>query len=179
MASQNFRRTWDPKKYQNEALERLQDKKQEAKTTPVDVTKEVLERNEVLRSKKVEIGRISFSRAGSNGSNFYCDICKVQNTDSISYISHLNSKNHNKTLGKQINVVEKSSLSQVRDRFELLKRKKTAKLPLPHEKLAKKPKIVKDEERKPATPRITAALDTETETMKSILGFSEFGSGKK
>jgi U4/U6.U5 tri-snRNP component SNU23 len=161
--AQSYRKTWDLKEVQLRALEREQNEKRGLQGEDQGVVKELLEKDLMLRSRPVVIGK-TFLKTSSSKKNFYCDICDVQTNDSVGYISHLNSKDHHKNLGKSINNVERSSLQQVQERFKLAKQKKmrNAKLQRP----AKKQKQDDGAQEKTTEDEIK---------LREIMGFQTFG----
>lgn len=51
---------------------------------------------------------------------FYCDTCRILYKDSHSYLNHINSKAHQKAIGRSMKV-EKASLDQVKERLNNIK----------------------------------------------------------
>lgn len=165
----NFRKTWDSKEYLAKAIQRIQNEQNVSQLQPKELTThKAIEWDKKLRRKKIAIGR-TVIKSSDPKKNFYCDICLVQSNDSLSYISHLNSKEHLKNIGKDL-YVERSSLKQVRERFELAKEKMTMEL-TPYERHVKMNKTKnKKTEEKPAIEEV----DEETARMNDIMGFSSF-----
>ncbi|KAJ3227905.1 zinc finger, matrin-type 2 [Clydaea vesicula] len=59
---------------------------------------------------------------GSREAGFYCEDCDVVLKDQVSYLDHINGRQHLKMIGVSMNV-EKSTLAQVKERFEEIKRR--------------------------------------------------------
>ena len=57
-----------------------------------------------------------------NRGGFYCELCNVELKDSNSYLDHINGKKHQSLLGMSMKA-ERATLTQVQEKFELLKRK--------------------------------------------------------
>jgi len=61
----------------------------------------------------------------SQQAGYFCSVCECVVKDSANYLDHINGKKHQRALGMSMRV-ERASLQQVQERFESLKRKKTA-----------------------------------------------------
>jgi U4/U6.U5 tri-snRNP component SNU23 len=57
---------------------------------------------------------------------FYCDVCDCLLKDSITYMDHINGKNHQKAMGMSMHV-ERSTVSQVKQRLQDIKQKQEEK----------------------------------------------------
>ncbi|KAG5675061.1 hypothetical protein PVAND_004998 [Polypedilum vanderplanki] len=164
----NFRRTWDKKEYQLKALKREQDEK-ESKNKVQEVTKELLEKDLKLRAKPVLIGKkISIKSSFSSKNNFHCEICNSTCNDSSSFILHLNSKYHQKNLGKNASNSERSSLKQVQEKFKQLKRKNEDSSKIIQAHPSKKSKNINNMEQNDIIE------DDEMKMMFETIGFTSF-----
>ena len=59
---------------------------------------------------------ISKTTAIEDSGGFYCEVCECNLKDSISYLDHINGKNHQKKLGFSMKV-KKSTVDDIVNRF--------------------------------------------------------------
>ncbi|ERN14255.1 zinc finger matrin-type protein 2 [Amborella trichopoda] len=125
------RRKWDREEYLQRAREREEQEeegrlKSKARVTPVQ--------RKPLKHRDYEVDLVS--RLGktqvvtpiaplSQQAGYYCGVCECVVKDSANYLDHINGKKHQRALGMSMRV-ERASLQQVQDRFEILKKRKVA-----------------------------------------------------
>lgn len=129
----NFRRTWDRDEYEKKAKERVQELEDEeddessSKGRPsAPVKRELLKRREYDVDLEVNLGKsvvITKTTPLSHTGGYYCNVCDCVVKDSVNFLDHINGKKHQRNLGMSMKV-ERSSLDQVKRRFELNKRKR-------------------------------------------------------
>jgi U4/U6.U5 tri-snRNP component SNU23 len=61
----------------------------------------------------------------SQQAGYFCSVCECVVKDSANYLDHINGKKHQRALGMSMRV-ERATLQQVQERFDILKRKKTS-----------------------------------------------------
>jgi U4/U6.U5 tri-snRNP component SNU23 len=123
----NFRRTWDTEEYEKLAKERLDNEGEEpaTKRSNVPIKRELLKPREHEVDLDSTLGKsvvITKSTPTSQQGGYFCNVCDCIVKDSINFLDHINGKKHQRNLGMSMRV-ERSSLDQVKKRFETNKRK--------------------------------------------------------
>lgn len=125
--SDNFRRTWDKEEYEKLAKSRLENEEEEKapKKSSIPVKRELLRPREYEVDLDSSLGKsvvITKSTPTALQGGYFCNVCDCIVKDSINFLDHINGKKHQRNLGMSMRV-ERSSLDQVKKRFEVNKRK--------------------------------------------------------
>jgi len=132
----NFRRTWDREEYEKKAKERAEeleddedddeDESSSKRRPSAPVKRELLKRRDYDVDLEANLGKsvvITKTTPLSHTGGYYCNVCDCVVKDSVNFLDHINGKKHQRNLGMSMRV-ERSSLDQVKRRFELNKRKR-------------------------------------------------------
>lgn len=195
MRPDDHRRKWDRAQYERIAQDRIKTLKKEGSPgDDVPATRELLKRRDYKVDLDSKLGKsvvISKTTPTSQSGGYYCNVCDCVVKDSINFLDHINGKKHQRNLGMSMKV-ERSSLDQVKSRFQTNKKKmeekqkdyeldvkvKEAKEEEERYKEYKKDKR-KDRKRKADEESEFEATDGIDDDMAAIMGFKGFGSGKK
>ncbi|KAK5175785.1 U4/U6.U5 snRNP associated protein [Saxophila tyrrhenica] len=139
----SFRKTWDRDEYAAKAASRDKKLQEEGKarheaklagkkyirraSTPPDARE--TEARKARLNVADQVGKTQLVPAGATqgkrgkGAGFYCDACDLTYKDNLQFVEHLNSKQHLVNTG-ETGEVRRSTLEEVEERFEWLKRKR-------------------------------------------------------
>nr|GLL29440.1 zinc finger matrin-type protein 2 [Ipomoea trifida] len=123
-----FRKKFDREEYLQRAREReekeAEGRKSKARGPPVQ-RKPLKQRDyEVdLESRLGKTQVVTPIAPLSQQAGYYCSVCECVVKDSANYLDHINGKKHQRALGMSMRV-ERASLKQVQERFEVLKKRK-------------------------------------------------------
>jgi U4/U6.U5 tri-snRNP component SNU23 len=198
-APADHRRKWDTDEFERMAKERADAEKLEEilkegrsghnKEPPVK--RELLKPRDYRVDLDSKLGKshvITKTTPASGLAGYYCKVCDCTVKDSINFLDHINGKKHQRNLGMSMRV-ERSSLDQVKKRFEMNKKKKDEKdkeydfeervRELKEEE--EKHKAYKKEKRKAQKRKANDDMEEEEGggDMAALMGFSGFGTTKK
>ncbi|OAE25486.1 hypothetical protein AXG93_1543s1000 [Marchantia polymorpha subsp. ruderalis] len=126
----------------------------------------------------------------SQQAGYFCSVCECVVKDSANYLDHINGKKHQRALGMSMRV-ERATLQQVQDRFDVLKRKKDTTgfteqdldmrvlKQQQEEEERKKQRREKKKEKKKEKPSGDDGTEDFDAEMAATMGFGGFGSSKK
>lgn len=192
----DHRRKWDRDEYQKIAEERLRQEEEDDdddnfSERPAPVKRDLLKPRDYkvdLDSKLGKTSVITKTTPASQAGGYYCNVCDCVVKDSINFLDHINGKKHQRNLGMSMRV-ERSSLDQVKKRFEANKKKMEEKkkdydfeqrmqeLREEEEKIKEyRREKRKERKRKNQEPLDEGEVDQD---MAAMMGFSGFGSSKK
>jgi len=128
------RRKWDKEEFAQRAREREEEEEEEEAGRHRGKPRGPPVQRKPLKNRDYEVDLTS--RLGktqvvtpvaplSQQAGYFCSVCECVVKDSANYLDHINGKKHQRALGMSMRV-ERASLQQVQERFESLKRKKTA-----------------------------------------------------
>jgi len=191
----DHRRKWDRTQYERIAQDRIKSIKSDSKADEPPISRELLKRRDYKVDLDSKLGKsvvISKTTPTSQSGGYYCNVCDCVVKDSINFLDHINGKKHQRNLGMSMKV-ERSSLDQVKQRFQQNKRKMEEKQK-DYELDAKVREAKEEEERykeykreKRKDRKRKADEDLEDESgagggpsdIAAIMGFNGFGGGKK
>jgi len=202
----DHRRKWDRDEYEALARERVKTDDEtraghddRGSSSSSSRWKEPAPKRELLKPREYKVdldsklGKsqvITKTTPSSQLGGYYCNVCDCIVKDSINFLDHINGKKHQRNLGMSMKV-ERSSLDQVKKRFETNKRKMDEK----HKEYDFNERLreLKEEEEKQKTMRKeklkekkkrkrgddTAGDLDDPADMSALMGFSGFGSSAK
>lgn len=121
-----YRKTWDKDEYAQKAKDRLVAENEPEIVSERKVKRELLRPRDHKVDLDSKLGKIMVVTKDSPSAmqgGYYCKVCDCVVKDSINYLDHINGKKHQRNLGMSMKV-ERSTLEQVRARFDKNKRKR-------------------------------------------------------
>jgi len=190
----DHRKKWDPKEYETLAKMReeveaaMKRDKSEGDHHEEKVHRDLLRVRDYKVDLDSRLGKsvvITKNTPNSSTGGYYCNVCDCVVKDSINFLDHINGKKHQRNMGMSMKV-ERSSLSQVKDRFSANKRKMEEKKK-EYDFDARMSELKEEEERtkeyrKERKKKKREAEDGEFQgdaDMMAMMGFGGFGGSKK
>ncbi|KAK9139213.1 hypothetical protein Scep_008894 [Stephania cephalantha] len=122
-----FRRKFDREEYLQRAREREeQEEARKSKSKGPPVQRKPLKHRDFEVDLESRLGKtqvVTPIAPLSQQAGYYCSVCECVVKDSANYLDHINGKKHQRALGMSMRV-ERASLQQVQERFEVLKKRK-------------------------------------------------------
>lgn len=191
----DHRRKWDREEYEKLAAERIRNEKNEEKDDffQSPIKREMLKQRDYKVDLESRLGKsvvITKTTPAAQGAGYYCNVCDCVVKDSINFLDHINGKKHQRNMGMSMKV-ERSSVEQVKQRFELLKRKKEEKnkdydlseriqeVKEEEEKLREYRREKRKERKRKYNEVDKQEQNDDGDDMAAMMGFSGFGSSKK
>jgi len=186
MRPDDHRKKWNTKDYERKALDRIYKKEEDKEAM---VARDPLRRRDYKVDLDSKLGKsivISKTTPSSQSGGYYCNVCDCVVKDSINFLDHINGKKHQRNLGMSMKV-ERSTLEQVKERFQNNKKKMDQK-PKVYELDARVKELSEAQERykqelkeKKHKRKHDEAFDGDEmdPQMAAVMGFAGFGGGKK
>ncbi|CAE1297344.1 SNU23 [Acanthosepion pharaonis] len=185
----DHRRKWDREEYERLAAERLEAEQMsqlEKNLKEPPIKRALLQPRDYRVDLESKLGKsmvITKTTPASQQGGYYCNVCDCVVKDSINFLDHINGKKHQRNLGMSMRI-ERSSLDQVKKRFEMNKRKQEdKKKEYDFEERMKelreeeeKQKAYRRERKKAGKRKADEDYDDVDPDMAAVMGFSGFGS---
>ncbi|KAF3967712.1 hypothetical protein CMV_008303 [Castanea mollissima] len=124
-----FRRKFDREEYLERARERErqeEESRSKSKSKGPPVQRKPLKHRDYEVDLESRLGKtqvVTPVAPLSQQAGYYCSVCKCVVKDSANYLDHINGKKHQRALGMSMRV-ERASVDQVKQRFEVLKKRR-------------------------------------------------------
>ncbi|XP_070507907.1 zinc finger matrin-type protein 2 [Chironomus tepperi] len=184
----DHRRKWDKKEFERKALDRIQKVKKEEPQP--ETSRELLKVRDYKVDLDSKLGKsmvINKTTPSSQSGGYFCNVCDCVVKDSINFLDHINGKKHQRNLGMSMKV-ERSSLEQVKERFNKNKRRQDDKVKeydldqkiKEVQEMEEKAKELKREKKKRKKEDTDTSNDCAfDEDMMKMMGFGNFGGSRK
>jgi len=196
-SGQDFRRKWDRDEYEQIAKERIRAEREakesaNAKDKGPPVKRDLLRQRDYRVDIDSKLGKsqvITKTTPASQSGGYYCNVCDCVVKDSINFLDHINGKKHQRNLGMSMRV-ERSTLDQVKKRFEINRKKleekkkeydidqRMVELKEEEEKLKEYRREKRKEKKRKSDAVDEDALSGMDPEMARIMGFSGFANKK-
>ncbi|KAI9185394.1 hypothetical protein LWI28_006796 [Acer negundo] len=190
-----FRRKFDREEYLERARERekQEDDKLKSKSKGPPVQRKPLKHRDYIVDLESRLGKtqvVTPIAPLSQQAGYYCSVCECVVKDSANYLDHINGKKHQRALGMSMRV-ERASLDQVRERFDMLKKRKVPgsfteqdldERIMKQQEEEEERKRERREKKKEKKKEKLAEEEAETEMdpdIAAMMGFGSFHSSKK
>ncbi|XP_047339255.1 zinc finger matrin-type protein 2 isoform X1 [Impatiens glandulifera] len=189
-----FRRKFDPEEYLQRAREREEKEqaKSKSKSKGPPVERQPLKHRDFEVDLESRLGKtqvITPIAPLSHQAGYFCKVCECVVKDSANYLDHINGKKHQRALGMSMRV-ERASLEQVQQRFEVLKKRKDSgsfteqdfdERILKQQQEEEERKRLKREKKKEKKKEKSAEEETPEldPDVAAMMGFGGFGTSKK
>uniref|UniRef100_M4FE91 U1-type domain-containing protein n=3 Tax=Brassica campestris TaxID=3711 RepID=M4FE91_BRACM len=188
-----FRKKFDTEEYRERARKREEKEADRSKSQPKGppVQRAPLKHRDYHVDLESRLGKtqvVTPVAPLSQQAGYFCRVCDCVVKDSANYLDHINGKKHQRALGMSMRV-ERSSLEQVQERFEVLKKRKTPgtfseqdlderirKQQEEEEEHKRQRREKKKEKKKGKVIEEEPEMDPE---VAELMGFGGFGSSKK
>ncbi|EFX68143.1 putative zinc finger matrin type 2 [Daphnia pulex] len=190
----DHRRKWDREEYEKLAAQRIRKEKEgDEDDFLLPSKRELLKQRDYKVDLESRLGKsvvITKTTPAAQGAGYYCNVCDCIVKDSINFLDHINGKKHQRNLGMSMKV-ERSSVEQVKKRFEALKKKKEEKtkeydlseriqeLKEEEEKLREYRREKRKEKKRKFNEVDKSDHNDDNDDMAAMMGFSGFGTSKK
>ncbi|CAL9207538.1 unnamed protein product [Musa hybrid cultivar] len=124
-----FRRKWDREEFLQKARDRERQEEEgrfKSKEKAPPVQRKPLKHRDYEVDLESRLGKtqvVTPIAPLSQQAGYYCAVCECVVKDSANYLDHINGKKHQRALGMSMRV-ERATLQQVQERFEVLKKRK-------------------------------------------------------
>lgn len=188
-----FRRKFDREEYLERARERerQEEARSKSKSKGPPVQRKPLKHRDFEVDLESRLGKtqvVTPVAPLSQQAGYFCSVCECVVKDSANYLDHINGKKHQRALGMSMRV-ERASVDQVKQRFEVLKKRRAPgsfteqdldERIIKQQQEEEERKRQRREKKKEKKKEKVAEEETEMDPdVAAMMGFGGFGSSKK